>query len=206
MSTRTVRPFGAAIKKGETVTIDIWRPEIRSKSSQLPDEGSDDDLLLQQLANLQPFDFERVVVAVFKEIREVTHHIEGTRATGDGGFDFFGHFVLQRPLDYAIHFRGEVKRYARTTAVAPKDVSRLVARLGRQEYGLFVTTSYFTEQAQKEVLADSYPIHLIPGAGLVKMLRFLNLAEGSEIRKAWLDSVLTTGSSGRSAARSAAEP
>jgi hypothetical protein len=177
-------------KMGETVTIDIWRPEIRSKSSQLPEEGSDDDRLLQQLTNLQPFDFERVVVAVFKEIKEVTHHIEGTRATGDGGFDFFGRFVLQRPLDYTIQFRGEVKRYARTTAVAPKDVSRLVARLGRQEYGLFVTTSYFTEQAQKEVLADSYPIHLIPGAELVKMLRFLNLAEGPEIRKVWLDSLL----------------
>jgi hypothetical protein len=164
-------------KKGDTVTIDIWRPEIRSKSSQLPDEGSDDDLLLQQLSKLPPFDFERVVVAVFEEIREVTHHIEGTRPTGDGGFDFFGRFVLQRPLGYAIHFRGEVKRYARATAVTPKDVSRLVARLSRQEYGLFVTTSYFTEQAQKEVLADAYPVHLVPGAELVKMLRFLRLAE-----------------------------
>jgi hypothetical protein len=192
-------------KKGETITIDIWRREIRSKSSQLPRDGSDDDLLLQQLATLQPYDFERVVVAIFREIREVTHHIEGTRATGDGGFDFFGHFVLQRPLGYAIHFRGEVKRYARTTAVTPKDVSRLVARLSRQEYGLFVTTSYFTEQAQKEVLIDSYPVHLIPGAELIKMLRFLHLAEGSAIRKEWLESVLTSGSSGRTTALPAAE-
>ena len=178
-------------KKGETVTIDIWRPEIRSKSSQLPREGSDDDLLLQRLNSLEPFDFERVVVAMFEEIREVTHHIEGTRATGDGGFDFFGRFVLQRPLGYAIHFRGEVKKYARATAVTPKDVSRLVARLGRQEYGLFVTTSYFTERAQREVIADSYPVHLIPAAELVKMLRFLRLAEGPVIRKEWLDSVLS---------------
>jgi hypothetical protein len=192
-------------KSGETIAIDIWRPEIRAKASQLPSEGSDDDVLLQQLANLQPFDFERVVVAIFREIRDVTHHIEGTRKTGDGGFDFFGRFVLQHPLDYVIHFRGEVKRYSRTTAVTPKDVSRLVARLGRQEYGLFVTTSYFTEQAQKEVLSDSYPVHLIPGAELVKMLRSLHIAEGRSIRGAWLQSVLTTGSSGRSAARPAAE-
>jgi len=193
-------------KKGDTVAIDIWHPRIRSTSSQLPDEGSDDDLLLQSLTNLQPFDFERVVVAVFRENREVTHHIEGTRPTRDGGFDFFGNFVLQHPLNYAIDFRGEVKKFARTTCVTPKDVSRLVARLRRGEYGLFVTTSYFTEQAQKEVLADSYPIHLIAGAELVKMLRYLNLAEGSEIREAWLDSVLTNRSSGRSAARPAAEP
>jgi len=192
-------------KSGETLAIDIWRPDIREKSSQLPREGSDDDRLLQQLVNLQPFDFERVVVAIFREIRDVTHHIEGTRKTGDGGFDFFGRFILQHPLDYAIHFRGEVKRYSRTTAVTPKDVSRLVARLSRQEYGLFVTTSYFTEQAQREVLCDSYPVHLIPGAELVKMLRFLHLAEGASIRRGWLESVLATRSGERPAAQPAAE-
>ena len=177
-------------KNGEIVTIDIWRPEIRTKSSQLPNEGSDDDLLLQQLFSFGPFDFERVVVGIFREVKEVTHHIENTRKIGDGGFDFFGRFVLQHPLNYIIHFRGEVKRYSRTTAVTPKDVSRLVAGLGRQEYGLFVTTSYFTEQAQREVLTDSYPVHLIPGVELVKMLRFLHLAAEASIRNEWLESVL----------------
>ena len=93
-------------------------------------------------------------------------------------------------MNYIIHFRGEVKRYSRTTAVTPKHVSRLVARLGRQEYSLFVTTSYFTEQAQREVLTDSYPVHLIPGVESVKMLRFLYLAEETSIRNEWLESVL----------------
>jgi hypothetical protein len=177
-------------KDGETRAIDIWCREIRSKASQMPVEGSDDDSVLSQLVALPPFDFERVVVAVFRELNEVTHHIEGTRPTGDGGFDFFGRFVLQRPLGYAIHFRGEVKRYARNTAVSPKDVSRLVARLGRREYGVFVTTSYFTEQAQREVLTDSYPVHLVSGADLVSMLRYLRLAESGSIRSSWLRSVL----------------
>ena len=31
------------------------------------------------------------------------------------------------------------------------DVSRLVARLQRGEYGIFVTTSYYTKAAQEEV-------------------------------------------------------
>ena len=81
-------------KNGEIVTIDIWRPEILTKSSQLPNEGSDDDLLLQQLFSFGPFDFERVVVGIFREVKEVTHHIENTRKIGDVGFDFFGRFVL----------------------------------------------------------------------------------------------------------------
>ena len=130
------------------------------------------------------------MVGIFREVKEVTHHIEITRKIGDGGFDFFGRFVFQHPLNYIIHFRGEVKHYSRTTAVTPKHVSRLVARLGRQEYSLFVTTSYFTEQAQREVLTDSYPVHLIPGVELVKMLRFLHLAEETSIRNEWLESVL----------------
>lgn len=182
-------------RKGQTVPIDIWQAEIRSRSDQLPKANSDDEQLLEQLASLKPFDFERVVVAAFEEIKDVTHHVEGTRPTGDGGFDFFGRFVLQRPLGYVIHFRGEVKRYARSTAVSPKDVSRLVARLGRKEYGIFVTTSYFTEQAQKEVLSDAYPIHLIAGIDLVKMLRYQQIADRTEIRRSWLESVLTIASS-----------
>lgn len=183
-------------RKGQTVPIDIWRAETRSKSDQLPEPGSEDSRLLQQLASLGPFDFEKVVVAAFEEVKEVTHHIERTVSTGDGGFDFFGRFVLQRPLGYVIHFRGEVKRYARSTAVTPKDVSRLVARLGRKEYGIFVTTSYFTEQAQREVLSDAYPVHLIAGVDLVKMLRYLRIADRTEIRSSWLESVLEMASTG----------
>ena len=70
-------------KNEEIVTIDIWSPEIRTKSSQLPNEGSDDDLLLQQLFSFGPFDFGRVVVGIFREVKEVTHNIENTRKIGD---------------------------------------------------------------------------------------------------------------------------
>jgi len=44
--------------------------------------------------------------------------------------------------------------------------------LGR-EYGIFVTTSYFTTQAQREVLSDGYPVHLISGVDLIYMLKSL---------------------------------
>ena len=148
--------------------------------------------MLDQLVGLDPWDFEKVIVAMFRQVKEVTHHIDGTRRTADGGFDFVGTFVLQRPLNYEIHFLGEVKRYSRTSAVSPKDVSRLVARLGRKDYGIFVTTSYFTDHAQREVIADAYPVHLVSGVDLVNMLRYLRIASDSGIRADWLESVLTT--------------
>jgi Restriction endonuclease AspBHI N-terminal/Restriction endonuclease len=179
-------------KCGQKTPIDIRASAIRPRLSQLPPEGSPDANVLEQLVGLDPWDFEKVIVAMFRQVKEVTHHIDGTRRTADGGFDFVGTFVLQRPLNYEIHFLGEVKRYSRTTAVSPRDVSRLVARLGRKDYGIFVTTSFFTDHAQREVIADAYPVHLVSGVDLVNMLRYLRIASDAGIRADWLDSVLTT--------------
>ncbi len=177
-------------KKGHKVPIEIWKKEIRPRIEQLPPQNSPEAKILEQLVKLEPFEFEKVIVALFKELKDVTHHITGTRRTGDGGFDFFGAFVLPRPINYSIQFRGEVKRYSRNTAVSPKEVSRLVARLSRQEYGIFVTTSYFTDQTQKEVILDAYPVHLISGSDLVNMLKYLRIAINNEINKTWLESIL----------------
>ncbi len=138
---------------------------------------------------MPPSRFERAVVTLLKEFDEVRHNVEQTRLTADGGFDFFGTFTLPPPLQYVIPFRGEAKRYARTTPVGPKDVSRLVARLGRGQYGIFVTTSYFTKQAQEEVLEDQYPTALIAGADLVRIMRELRIAQGPTIKPSWLRSV-----------------
>ena len=55
-----------------------------------------------------------------------------------------------------------------------------------------MTTSYFTDQAQREVIADAYPVHLVSGVDLVNMLRYLRIASDSGIREDWLESVLTT--------------
>jgi restriction endonuclease Mrr len=139
--------------------------------------------------NLTPTGFEAAVVSIFRELDEVRHNIIRTRPTGDGGFDFVGSFTLPPPIQYEIPFLGEAKRYARTTAVGPKDVSRLVARLGRGQYGIFVTTSYFTKQTQEEVLEDRYPTTLVAGADLVRIMREMRIASGSEISASWLRSV-----------------
>ena len=148
-------------KKGRKRPIDIWINRIRSEADQLPSPKSIDSKVLEQLLTLKPYEFERVIVSLFQELSDITHHISGTKATGDGGFDFFGTFRLPRPIGYEIRFRGEVKRYARSTAVDPKSVSRLVARLSRQEYGIFLTTSYFTKQAQREVKGSNLLLSLV---------------------------------------------
>src|SRR3954451_3208753 len=91
------------------------------------------------------------------------------------------------PVAYEVPFRAEVKRHV--GGIGPKDVSRLVARLARGQYGIFVTTSYYTKQAQEEVLLDSYPVRLLSGIHLVSFLRELKLVEGTQIKAEWLESV-----------------
>lgn len=181
-------PAWRRYQAGHIDRLKIWAPSVRSGASQLPVEGSTDDAVLAQLTQLHPAVFEGAVVSLFKEV-EVVHAISQTRLTADGGFDFSGTFTLPPPLRYEIEFKGEAKRYARRSPVRPKDVSRLVARLGRGEYGLYVTTSFFTRQAQEEVFEDRYPVRLFAGADVVSMMRELRIASGNEISPSWLASV-----------------
>lgn len=167
----------------------IWAPQIRSQEAQLPEAGTRDVDVLEQLIALSPTQFEAAVVSLFRELEDVRHTITRTRPTRDGGFDFFGTFILPPPLRYEISFLGEAKKYALRNAVGPKDVSRLVARLGRGQYGLFVTTSTFTQQTQEEVLRDAYPASLISGGDLVRMMRELRIARAGVISTDWLRAV-----------------
>jgi restriction endonuclease Mrr len=175
--------------KGNIRKLDLWKSSIRSTKAQLPPEGSPDSNILLQLGALTPTQFEAIVVALFSQMTTICHSITRTRPTADGGFDFYGSFVLPRPLAYAINFIGEAKKYSRSTPVQPKDVSRLVARLGRGQFGIFVTTSYFSKQTQAEVLADAYPVRLIPGLDLINMMRELRLVSAGRLNQAWVDSV-----------------
>jgi hypothetical protein len=177
------------LQDGVIDRLRVWAPLVRPQASQLPPAGTSDASVLSQLVALSPIAFEAAVVSVLNKVEEVRHNITRTRPTADGGFDFFGSFTLPPPIQYEIPFRGEAKKYARSTAVGPKDVSRLVARLSRGQYGIFVTTSYFTKQTQEEVLEDRYPTTLVAGADLIRIMRELQIAKGSEIRPTWLRAV-----------------
>jgi hypothetical protein len=177
--------------RGQTRRRQVWKAYVRTTREQLPDRGSSDEKVLRQLAELAPDQFEAVIVALFREMKSVEHSITQTRYVNDSGFDFFGTFTMPLPVGYEIPFRGEVKRWKQGVGVG--EVSRLVARLRRGEYGIFVTTSYYTSQAQEEVLEDAYPIKLFSGIDLVRFLRELKLITGEQLREEWLGSVVRQG-------------
>lgn len=176
--------------KGNIRKLDIWSKSIFTKEEQLPPENSNEAVLLQRLHKLTPTQFEAVVVELFRNLPHVNHKIVRTRPTADGGFDFYGQFSIPYPVKYDIEFLGEAKKFACNSAVQPKHVSRLVARLNRGQFGIFVTTSYYTRQTQKEVLEDGYPVKLFSGNDLVNILQELRLVENGKIKKEWLETVL----------------
>jgi hypothetical protein len=90
-----------------------------------------------------------------------------TRASGDGGSDFVG------KLEIGSHFSktqlvvlGQAKCEALYTPTSVVHIARTVARLKRGWVGVFVTTSYFSDATQREVIEDAYPIVLIHGLRL----------------------------------------
>jgi len=173
--------------RGRTRRRQLWKAHVLSTETQLPKRGSADEKVLQQLMALSPRQFEAVIVALFREMKAVEHSITQTRYVNDNGFDFFGTFTMPLPVGYEIPLRGEAKRWKQGVGVG--EVSRLVARLRRGEYGIFVTTSYYTRQAQEEVLEDAYPVRLFAGIDLVRFLRELNLLAGERLREEWLAAV-----------------
>lgn len=174
-------------KKGKVERRQVWSSKIRSKDQQVPALGSDDAKVLAEVMALSPNEYEAFIVALVDKLPEIVpgleHKVTRTRRSGDHGIDFFGMFKLPYPINYEIEFLGEAKRYK--TAITPDQVSRLVARLGRGQYGLYFTTSWYSEQTQREIKADRYPVRLFCGQDIVNILRAGDCISGGIIRSDW---------------------
>jgi hypothetical protein len=59
---------------------------------------------------------------------------------------------------------GQAKCENLNTPTGGNHIARTVARLRRGWLGVYVTTSYFSESVQREVIENRYPIILINGA------------------------------------------
>lgn len=178
-------PWSIYARSGGHQRLVSWAKQVLSERQQLPSPESADWRALEQLHALDPLVAERLVLRAFADL-PIAHNIKGTPPTKDGGFDFFGAFLLPPPLGYSVAVKGEMKRYhPGENKVGPRDVARLVARLQRGEHGIFVTTSAFTRQCQEEVFADAYPVELIFGGRLVTMLRDVGAIDTGGLVASW---------------------
>ncbi|PQZ74989.1 restriction endonuclease [Brevundimonas sp. MYb46] len=138
---------------------------------QMPEPGSRNAKILQQVYEYyegRKARFEGLAYAITRRLLSGVsgRFTEGwiTPGSGDGGADFIARldigqgFGAVRQIVY-----GQAKCIAPTSGVDGKDIARTVARLKRGWFGVFVTTSYFSEPVQREVIEDEYPVLLVAG-------------------------------------------
>jgi hypothetical protein len=97
-----------------------------------------------------------------------------TKRSGDGGVDFVCRLDVGDPADRLSRTSavvlGQAKCVGPDTAIGGNDLARVVARLQRGWLGVFVTTGVYSRPAQLELAEDRYPLVLINGQRLAKVL------------------------------------
>lgn len=92
-----------------------------------------------------------------------------TPSSSDGGADFVGRIDIGTDLaKVKIIVLGQAKCEKPDTPTNGNHIARTVARLRRGWIGAYVTTSYFSDSVQREVLEDRYPIILINGSRVAR--------------------------------------
>lgn len=138
-------------------------------------------------------DERRILVEVLRYHSDKKHEFEGlasfvarrvlgpqcqrgwvTKRSGDGGIDFICRLDVGDPSDRlgrtSAVVLGQAKCILPDAEIGGHALARVVARLQRGWIGAFVTTGVFSTRAQLELAQDKYPLVLINGRRLARVL------------------------------------
>jgi len=123
--------------------------------------------LLEIIRGLSPAGFERLCQRLLREAG--FQQVEVTGRSRDGGID--GKGILQINSFLSIQAIFQAKRYGANVPVTASQIRDFRgAMAGRTDKGVFMTTSYFTNEAEKEALREGVPpIELVGAKKLVDM-------------------------------------
>lgn len=154
----------------------VSRLSIEKASEQKPRPGSEAKQVLDQIYdyfNGRKHRFEALAELVAAQVIDPDggRYELGwiTPGGSDGGADFIASFRLGSEFSASkIIVLGQAKCVAPDSATHGNHIARTVARLKRGWVGVFITTSYFSESVQQEVIEDRYPIVLVHGRRLAE--------------------------------------
>jgi len=167
---------GNAVK--DQVRQSITRARTLSVAEQRPDPGTPAEaalrLVVDHYKRLGPYEgvgehrFEGLASEIAGAyLRQSGQYKPGwiTKRAGDGGIDFVSRLDLGAGSgSLKLVVLGQAKCIAGNAPVTSGlDLARTVARLDRGWIGAFVTTGYFSDQAQREVVADRFPLLMLNG-------------------------------------------
>lgn len=151
---------------------------ISNRREQIPDLKSPEYAILAKVYNYyngKKHEFEYLAAFVTEKIlnKNGNGYRTGwiTKKSGDSGVDFYGRLDIGKGFGKAkLIVLGQAKCEKPSVPTNGKDVARTVARLRRGWIGVYVTTSFFSDPVQQEIIEDEYPIMLINGRKLAEII------------------------------------
>jgi hypothetical protein len=131
-----------------------------------------------------------VAASVLRNAGGAYRHGWLTSASSDGGADFIGRLDVGTGLARAkMIVLGQAKCEDPNKPTGGNHIARTVARLRRGWIGVYVTTSFFSEPVQREVLTDKYPLVMINGLRLAQEVLLAVHKEGCHDVREYLDMI-----------------
>lgn len=113
-----------------------------------------------------------------------------TQSGADSGVDFVGRLDLGSDFSRVkVVVLGQAKCERLTAPTNGVHLARTVARLRRGWIGVYVTTSYFSDSSQREVIEDQYPILMVHGLRLAREVTELTSSAGFSSISEYLDHI-----------------
>ena len=165
----------------------LGRPTM-TRSQQLPSQGSSEERVLNSVYDhythkSSKHNFELLSLQIVNSILRQSGASLGsgwvTQASSDRGVDFVTSFRIGSGFAaIPVGVVGQAKCELPSSGTGGINLSRTVSRLHRGWVGAYVTTSYFTEASQREVLEDQYPLLLIGGKEVARVTTLLATESG----------------------------
>lgn len=173
------------------ITLPIWKEKIEARRSKhteeqhisQSDESEDEEMsdandngddyksyILDKVKYLDPIKFEKFAWGLLMKMGFDMDHDKGIKASGDGGIDGFAYSLDAQSLK-TTRVAIQCKRYT-TGAVGSPEINNLRGAIDthRADYGVLITTSYFSKDAIESSRLGSTPITLIDGEKLVDLM------------------------------------
>ena len=155
----------------------VARLTVVDSSEQRQTTKAEEEILLETLEFYQNQKHPFEGLASFIAQRVLGHQCRRgwvTKRSGDGGVDFVCRLDIGDPVDRLSRapavILGQAKCVGLNTAIGGHALARVVARLQRGWIGVFVTTGIFSRAGQLELAEDGYPVVLINGQRLARVI------------------------------------
>jgi len=173
-------------KSIDSLRRNVFKLNVLPTSQQKPEEGSKELKTLKEIYDFydkNKLRFENLASIVTEHLikKSAKNYKAGwiTKGSGDSGIDFIGRMDIGTGFGSAkVIVLGQAKCESLNSPTGGNHIARTVAKLKRGWLGVYVTTSYFSDNVQIEILEDKYPLLLINGKKLAELVNEIVFDQG----------------------------